>query len=95
MALFDFLKSALAKVLGLMRRGFDKFLAQYGPRAKEVLLAEFKDYIAGGVSLHEWRDEGFAVFNKVFNADGRIPGTWITILLNVAYDMVKVAQENR
>ena len=71
-----------------VRTGLDKFLSQYIQVAMEVI-AELA-LVHSNAEFHLWKDKAF---ERVRNEIGKpIAGTWIAILINLAYENFKASQ---
>lgn len=74
---------------GLFRRGLDKFLSDNINDAVKLLERE---WLNRGMpeSLREFKDLVFPVFQIKF---GEIKGTWVSILIDLAWDALKKQKE--
>lgn len=74
---------------GLFRKGLDKFLTDNINDAKRLLEIEWLNR-GTPESLREFKDLVFPVFQARF---GEIKGTWISILIDLAWDALKKQKE--
>jgi hypothetical protein len=82
----DFFKHLFIKV----RPGLEDFLRKYEQLAIEEVrkLSE----VHGCAGLHEWRDEAFAALKAAVEKDLKdVADNWVSILLHLAYESIKVA----
>lgn len=78
--IFDFIKGLVT------RAGLSDFLKKYQALAIQVI-TELAT-VNSGQGFHEWRDDAYAKFAALLKADKvEIKGTWITIILNLAYEV--------
>lgn len=83
--IFDFIKGLFT------RPGLNTFLKKYQSEAIKVI--ENLAQVHSGQGLNEWWDQAFAEVKAMVTADGKnIADNWISIALNLAYEVFKAEQ---
>lgn len=89
------IKQAFKKVFAVIqsiftRPGLDTYLKQYLPVAVNILkdLADTRS----NEDFHAWRD---AAWSELKRATGEVKGTWIAILIHLAWEHIRAEQETR
>lgn len=87
----NFFKKVFDFIKGLFTRpGLDRFLSKYIEVAVEVVsrLA----FVNNNEDFRLWQDEAW---KEVQRLTGEVKGTWIAILIHLAYENIKAKSESR
>jgi len=81
----NWFKKFIGWIKGIATRpGLDKFLSRW----LELAVAEAGKLaeVNNNLEFHEWKDE---LFERVKGLTGEVKGTWIAILIHIAYENLK------
>jgi hypothetical protein len=87
MSIFSQLGVWLEGVFKKARPGLAQFISTHEAAAVRVLTNTLKEF--EGVPLSKWRDRAFADMSQVINSAKTHPDTWISLLVDLAYDIIK------
>jgi hypothetical protein len=87
MSIFSNIGSWLAGIFNKARPGLGQFVASHEASAVQVLSTVAKDF--EGIPLSQWRDNAFQEMSVAFNSAKQHPDTWISLLIDLAYDIIK------
>jgi hypothetical protein len=69
------------------RPGLVQFLKDHESQAVTVLQGLLKEF--EGIPLNQWRDRAFADLSAAVNSAKAHPDTWVSLLIDLGYDVVK------
>jgi hypothetical protein len=87
MSIFSELGAWLAGIFKKARPGLAQFIAAHEATAISVLSNTLKEF--EGVPLNQWRVRAFADMSRAVNTAETHPDTWISLLVDLAYDVVR------
>jgi len=87
MSIFSQLGAWLAGIFKKTRPGLAQFRAAHEAQAISVISKTIKEF--DGVPLNQWRDRAFADMTQAINVAKSHPDTWISLLVDLAYDIIK------
>lgn len=90
MSIFGKIGTWLIGLFNKTRPGLETFLADHHDQAIKImedLAAQF-----AGTPMNQWRDKAFAVMGAAVGGIENNPGTWISLLIDLGYDVVRANQ---
>jgi hypothetical protein len=75
------------------RPGLVQFLKDHESQAVTVLQGLLKEF--EGIPLNQWRDRAFADLSAAVNNASAHPDTWVSVLLDLGYDIVKAQRSSQ
>jgi len=87
MSLFSQLGAWLAGIFKKARPGLAQFIAAHEADAVSILSNTLKEF--EGIPINQWRDRAFADMSRAVNIAQTHPDTWVSLLVDLAYDIIK------
>jgi len=87
MSIFSQLGTWLAGIFKKARPGLAQFIVSHEADAVSILSNTLKQF--QGIPIGQWRDRAFADMSGALNAAKTHPDTWISLLVDLAYDIIK------
>jgi hypothetical protein len=87
MSIFSQLGAWLAGIFKKARPGLAQFIAAHEADAVSILSNTLKEF--EGIPINQWRDRAFADMSRAVNIARSHPDTWVSLLVDLAYDIIK------
>jgi hypothetical protein len=87
MSILSQLGAWLEGIFKKARPGLAQFISAHEAAAVAVLTNTLKEF--EGVPLSQWRDRAFSDMTRAINSAKTHPDTWISLLVDLAYDIIK------
>ena len=87
MSIFSQLGAWLAGIFKKARPGLAQFIVSHEADAVSILGKTIKEF--QGIPINQWRNRAFADMSSALNAAKTHPDTWISLLVDLAYDIIK------
>jgi len=87
MSLLSQLGTWLAGIFKKARPGLAQFIAAHEADAVSILSNTLKEF--EGIPINQWRDRAFADMSRAVNIAQTHPDTWVSLLVDLAYDIIK------
>ena len=87
MSVFSQIGTWLAGIFKKARPGLAQFIASHEADAVSILSNTLKEF--EGVPINQWRDRAFADMSRAVNVAKAHPDTWVSLLVDLAYDIIK------
>ena len=93
MSVFSQLGAWLVGIFKKARPGLAQFIAAHEAQAVSVLSNTLEEF--DGIPINQWRDRAFADMSRAVNIAKTHPDTWVSLLVDLAYDIIKAGSGNK